>query len=170
MADRAGDRRPPALLELEVNECVLGHDIDAAIEKISRLRDMGVRVTLDNFGTGQSSLSYLRRIPVSGLKIDRTFIADLQSGPGAVSLVRSIIGIANSFGLRTLADGVETDAQLRVLGFLGCQEVQGFYFGRPATLKVATARLKEERGMSRMARARMDWRKVERPGATQGEA
>jgi diguanylate cyclase (GGDEF)-like protein/PAS domain S-box-containing protein len=157
----------PNLLELEVNECVLGDDIDAAIDKVSRLRAMGIRVTLDNFGIGQSSLSYLRRIPVAALKIDRTFIADLQNGPGAVSLVRSIIGIANSFGLRTLADGVETDAQLRVLRFLGCQEVQGFYFGRPETLEVATARMREERTKTRIIRGtdsrKLDWLEPARP-------
>jgi diguanylate cyclase (GGDEF)-like protein/PAS domain S-box-containing protein len=151
----------PNLLELEVNECVLGDDIEGTIDKVSRLRDMGIRVTLDNFGIGQSSLSYLRRIPVAALKIDRTFIADLQSGAGAVSLVRSIIGIANSFGLRTLADGVETDAQLRVLRYLGCQEVQGFYFGKPETLETATARLQEHRAKTRMVRGfdsrGMDW-------------
>jgi diguanylate cyclase (GGDEF)-like protein/PAS domain S-box-containing protein len=156
----------PNLLELEVNECVLGDDIEGAIDKVSRLRDMGIRVTLDNFGIGQSSLSYLRRIPVAALKIDRTFIADLQSGAGAVSLVRSIIGIANSFGLRTLADGVETDAQLRVLRYLGCQEVQGFYFGKPETLETATARLKEDRAKTRMVRGfdsrAMDWLGMDR--------
>jgi diguanylate cyclase (GGDEF)-like protein/PAS domain S-box-containing protein len=157
------------LLELEVNECVLGDDTDGAIDKVSRLRDKGIRVTLDNFGTGQSSLSYLRRIPVAALKIDRTFIADLQSGAGAVALVRSIIGIANSFGLRTLADGVETDAQLRVLRYLGCQEVQGFYFGKPETLEAATARLQEERAKTRMIRASdsrgMEWLSPDRSAA-----
>jgi EAL domain-containing protein (putative c-di-GMP-specific phosphodiesterase class I) len=131
---------------------------------------MGIRVTLDNFGIGQSSLSYLRRIPVAALKIDRTFIADLQSGAGAVSLVRSIIGIANSFGLRTLADGVETDAELRVLRYLGCQEVQGFYFGRPETLEAATARLQEERAKTRMIRSSdsrgMDWLSPDRSETT----
>ncbi len=134
----------PSLLELELNESVLGGDLEVCIKKITRLRDLGIRVTLDDFGTGHSSLSYLRRIPVAALKIDRTFVADLQNGPSAVSLVRSIIGIATSFGLRVLADGVETEAQLRVLRFLGCHEVQGFLFGRPESFEAATQRLRDE--------------------------
>ena len=150
-------RVSPQLLELELNECVFGGDTDAAIDKVQRLRDMGIRVTLDNFGTGQSSLSHLGRIPVTALKIDRMFIADLERGPNAVSLVRSIIGIANSFGLRVLADGVENEAQLRVLRFLGCHEVQGFFFGKPEPLANATARLREARRANTPSARANEW-------------
>ena len=154
----------PTLVELELTEGVLTGDIEVCIDKITRLRDLGVRVTLDDFGTGQSSLSHLRRIPVAALKIDRTFVAGLQYGPSAVSLVRSIIGIATSFGLRVLADGVENEAQFRVLRFLGCNEVQGFLFGRPETLEAATGRLREEQ--SRLKAARLsEWGGTGRSGS-----
>lgn len=141
----------PGLLELELNETILMGDSEASIGKLTRLRDLGARVTLDDFGTSYSSLSHLRRIPVSALKIDRTFVADLQSGPSAVSLVRSIIGIASSFNLRVLADGVETDAQFRVLRFLGCNEVQGFLFGKPEPFEEASQRLRDEQSRYKAA-------------------
>ena len=153
----------PTLVELELAESVLTGDMEICIDKITRLRDLGIRVTLDDFGTGNSSLSHLRRIPVAALKIDRTFVAGLQYGPSAVSLVRSIIGIATSFGMRVLADGVENEAQLRVLRFLGCHEVQGFLFGRPEPFEAATKRLQEEQLRIKSSRL-SDWNAASRGG------
>ncbi|HBQ17956.1 MAG TPA: hypothetical protein DEF51_44830 [Myxococcales bacterium] len=127
---------PPGALELEVTETSLMDDVGAAAEKLSELRHLGVRVSVDDFGTGYSSLSYLQRLPVDVLKIDRSFVKDLDAeGDGArssaVALTEAITGLGHSLGLKVLAEGVETEAQLDALAALGCDEVQGYYFSRP---------------------------------------
>jgi diguanylate cyclase (GGDEF)-like protein len=125
----------PAHLELEITETSLMDDVDAAAERLSALRRIGVRVSVDDFGTGYSSLAYLQRDPVDVVKIERSFVKDLDaSGPArdhAHALAQAITGLGHNLGLRVLAEGVETEAQLEAVIALGCDEVQGFYFSRP---------------------------------------
>ncbi len=125
----------PSHLELEITETSLMDDVDAAAERLGALRAMGVRVSVDDFGTGYSSLAYLQRFPVDVIKIDRSFVKDLDAiGPArdqARALAHAITGLGHNLGLRVLAEGVETEAQLDAVIALGCDEVQGFYFSRP---------------------------------------
>jgi diguanylate cyclase len=92
---------------------------------------LGVRVAIDDFGTGYSSLSYLERFPVDSLKVDRSFIGSLGRDPGATVLVRAMIDLAHALGSRVIAEGVETDEQLRRVRELGCDLAQGYHFSRP---------------------------------------
>ncbi|HEY8426899.1 MAG TPA: bifunctional diguanylate cyclase/phosphodiesterase [Sandaracinaceae bacterium] len=128
-------RLEPRHLELEVTETSLMDDVDAAAERLAALRRLGVRVSVDDFGTGYSSLAYLQRLPVDVLKIDRSFVKDLDApGPArehARALAQAITGLGHHLGLRVLAEGVETREQLDALEALGCDEVQGFLFSRP---------------------------------------
>jgi diguanylate cyclase (GGDEF)-like protein/PAS domain S-box-containing protein len=126
-------RLPARLLELELTESVVMRDTDLAVERISELRSMGVAIAIDDFGTGYSSLSYLRRLPTDTLKIDRSFIQDLE-GAGtreSAPIVQPIIALAHSLGMRVVAEGVETDTQLGILRKLGCDCAQGFGIARP---------------------------------------
>jgi diguanylate cyclase (GGDEF)-like protein/PAS domain S-box-containing protein len=121
----------PHRLDLEITEGVFMQDSDTIRTALTSLKSLGVRITLDDFGTGYSSLSYLRRMPFDKIKVDRSFVAALGQDPAALALVRSIIGLAKVLGLESNAEGVETGAQAQVLREEGCQEVQGYYFGRP---------------------------------------
>ncbi|MGF1468458.1 MAG: putative bifunctional diguanylate cyclase/phosphodiesterase [Sandaracinaceae bacterium] len=126
---------PAANLELEVTEGSLMSDVEQAAERLGALRRLGVRVAVDDFGTGYSSLAYLQRLPVDLLKIDRSFVKDLdgssQLAEPARALAGAIAGLGRALGLRVLAEGVETTAPLRAVADLGCEEVQGYFFGRP---------------------------------------
>jgi EAL domain-containing protein (putative c-di-GMP-specific phosphodiesterase class I) len=121
----------PDRLELEITEGVFMRDSEVTRTTLMDLKALGVRITLDDFGTGYSSLSYLRRMPLDKIKVDRSFVAALGHDPAAHALVRSIIGLAKVLGFETNAEGVETKAQAHMLRDEGCQEVQGYYFGRP---------------------------------------
>ncbi len=121
----------PHRLELEITEGVFMQDSDMTRTALVGLKGLGVRITLDDFGTGYSSLSYLRRMPFDKIKVDRSFVSALGHDPAANALVRSIIGLARGLGLETNAEGVETKAQAQLLRDEGCEEVQGYYFGRP---------------------------------------
>jgi diguanylate cyclase (GGDEF)-like protein len=122
---------PPGHLELELTESVLAREADRAVELVGRLHDLGVSLSIDDFGTGYSSLSYLRQFRVHLLKIDRSFVAGIGQDRGSETLVRTIIGLANSLGLRTVAEGVETAAQAEFLRDAGCDIAQGYYFCIP---------------------------------------
>jgi diguanylate cyclase (GGDEF)-like protein/PAS domain S-box-containing protein len=124
-------RIDPSLLELEITETSLMRDPDEAVRLLSEIRRPGVRIAIDDFGTGYSSLAYLKRFPLDYLKIDRSFVRDLTSSPGDASIVRTIITMAHELGLRVVAEGVETQAQLDFLASHGCEEAQGFLFSRP---------------------------------------
>jgi len=119
---------PPALLTVELTESVLV-DHDRVVLILEELRSIGVKIAIDDFGTGYSSLSYLQKFPVTSVKVDRSFVAELTHGdPG---LVRSVIALAEALGLTTVAEGVETVGQLEALVALDCDLSQGFYIGYP---------------------------------------
>ncbi len=123
--------QPASLLELEITESTLMRDADETLGKLRSLAVMGVRLAVDDFGTGYSSLAYLKRFPVHKLKIDQSFVRDLTKDNDDVMIVTAIIQLARSLGPETLAEGVETDAQLGKLINLGCLNFQGYYFSRP---------------------------------------
>ncbi|WP_245429829.1 EAL domain-containing protein [Mesorhizobium sp. WSM3859] len=118
-------------LELEITETVMMDESDAVLKTLSQLRGLGVRIALDDFGTGYSSLGYLRRFPVDKIKIDRSFIRDLDRRDTA-AIVRTVIGLGAELGITVTAEGVETEAQLDMLRRAGCGEAQGYLIGVPA--------------------------------------
>jgi diguanylate cyclase (GGDEF)-like protein/PAS domain S-box-containing protein len=121
----------PRLIELEITESQLMHDPDHAQRVLRSLAEAGIRVAIDDFGTGYSSLSYLTRFPVSALKIDRSFVADVLHDHADAAIVRAIIDMAHTLGFLVVAEGVETQAQATLLRSLGCEQAQGYYFSRP---------------------------------------
>ena len=121
----------PRRLTLELTESILMHDAERTIETLGKLRGLGVRLAIDDFGTGYSSLSYLRRLPVDALKIDRSFVSVVDDGPDEAALVRSIVALAQSLRLETIAEGIEEPGQLAELRSLGTHLGQGYFFARP---------------------------------------
>jgi diguanylate cyclase (GGDEF)-like protein/PAS domain S-box-containing protein len=124
---------PAERLELEITESSVMHGVDAAIQTLAQLKAIGVRLAIDDFGTGYSSLAYLRRFPLDRLKIDRSFLADVESDPDAASLVTSIVMLGRSLGLQLVAEGVENFAQAEFLRALECERGQGYHFYRPVS-------------------------------------
>jgi len=125
----------PSLLELEVTESVLLDDTANTLEKLESLRDLGVQIALDDFGTGYSALSYLVTYPFDRIKIDRSFVQEADTDREAEAIVRAILSLGDGLRMSTTAEGVETLSQLRFCQGLGCDEVQGYYFGRPVPAK-----------------------------------
>ena len=124
------DSHAAAGLELEITESLIMEDVEHSITKLQAIRDMGVTIAIDDFGTGFSSLSYLAKLPVDTLKIDRTFVADMTAGPQGLSLVSTIVNLAHSLKLKVVAEGVETEEQSRLLRLMRCDEMQGFLFSK----------------------------------------
>jgi EAL domain-containing protein (putative c-di-GMP-specific phosphodiesterase class I) len=124
------DSQAAAGLELEITESLIMQDVKHSIASLRAIREMGVRITIDDFGTGFSSLAYLARLPVHTLKIDRSFVNDMTVGPQGLSLVSMIIDLAHSLKLMVVAEGVETEEQSRLLQLLACEEIQGFLFSK----------------------------------------
>ncbi len=122
-------------LDLEVTESLSIRDSDLTFGRLSHFRSMGVGVSLDDFGTGYSSLSQLRFLPISGLKIDRSFVSDLREATPEKTIVNAIITMGHALGLRVVAEGVETEEQRGILRALGCDEMQGFLFSRPVSVE-----------------------------------
>lgn len=121
----------PGRLELEITESVLMHDADQALLMLRELRQRGVRVAMDDFGTGYSSLSYLRSFPFDRIKIDRSFIHDIETNAEAQAIVRAVSGLGRSLGMATTVEGVETLGQLAAVRREGCRDVQGYLFSWP---------------------------------------
>lgn len=121
----------PNYLELEVTEGSLMTNSAEAAKTLGQLRDLGVKVSIDDFGTGFSSLGYLKRLPIDGLKIDKSFVNDATTNPDDASLVMAIITLAHNLRLKVIAEGVETQEQLRFLHLLRCDQIQGFLFSKP---------------------------------------
>jgi diguanylate cyclase (GGDEF)-like protein len=138
-------RLDPSKLEMELTESMVMHNVDAAIAILQGLKQLGVGLSLDDFGTGYSSLSYLKDLPIDTLKIDRSFVRDIGAGEDADDgvLAQAIISLGHALQLKVIAEGVETDAQMRFLRRNGCDEVQGFFYGEPVSPD-AHARLLEK--------------------------
>ncbi|MCE6980808.1 bifunctional diguanylate cyclase/phosphodiesterase [Pseudomonas frederiksbergensis] len=122
---------PPACLELELTESILMREVSEAMQILAGLKNLGLSIAVDDFGTGYSSLNYLKQFPIDVLKIDRTFVDGLPSGEQDAQIARAIIAMAHSLNLAVIAEGVETHEQLDFLREHGCDEVQGYLFGRP---------------------------------------
>lgn len=122
---------PPACLELELTESILMREVNEAMQILDSLKNLGLSIAVDDFGTGYSSLNYLKQFPIDVLKIDRTFVDGLPSGEQDAQIARAIIAMAHSLNLAVIAEGVETHEQLDFLREHGCDEVQGYLFGRP---------------------------------------
>jgi diguanylate cyclase (GGDEF)-like protein/PAS domain S-box-containing protein len=121
----------PSLLELEVTEDILLHDETRVLDMFKRIQQLGVRILFDDFGTGYASLSYLKKFPLDGLKIDRSFVLDLLEDSDDAAIVGSTIGLSKQLGLTVVAEGIENRATADFLVSMGCKEGQGYFFGRP---------------------------------------
>ncbi len=122
---------PPGNLEIEITENVIMNDLQQVSLKLKQLADRGIRIAIDDFGTGYSSLSYLHHLPIHTLKVDRSFIHGIRSGNDDACIVNAIVAMAHGLKLEIVAEGVENQAQLEYVMDLGCQNVQGFLYGRP---------------------------------------
>jgi len=132
----------PAMLELEITESSLMDDPKDAIRQLQALREAGLRISVDDFGTGYSSLSYLTRLPVSTLKIDRAFVNAAISEPGSAAIVRMVIDMARRLRFDVVAEGIETEQHVEFLRQHGCEQGQGYHFGRPVPADAMAPRLK----------------------------
>ena len=131
----------PADLHLEITERVLLEANDDVLAQLRALAELGCELAIDDFGTGYSSLAYLTRFPITALKIDRTFVTGLGVAAESTAVVEAVLGLAEAMGLSTIAEGVETPAQLDLLREMGCQRAQGYHLGRPMTAEALTALL-----------------------------
>jgi len=136
----------PRRLELEVTESIWMQNTDAVLDQLSRLRQLGISIVLDDFGTGYSSLSYLWRFPFDKVKIDRSFVTDMQVEPKAAAIIHSVVALARTLHLSVTAEGVETRSQADALAIAGCDQAQGFLFGRPLTPAQAIRLIDSELG------------------------
>jgi diguanylate cyclase (GGDEF)-like protein len=123
----------PHRLEIEITEAILMRNSETTLNTLHRLRKLGIRIAMDDFGTGFSSLSYLRRFPFDKIKIDQSFVRGLSETPESGAIVRTVANLAASFRMTTTAEGVETDLQRRIVEASGCTEMQGYLFSRPRT-------------------------------------
>ena len=124
-------------LELEITESLIMRDVEEAARRMAKLRALGVSIAIDDFGTGYSSLSYLRQLPVTALKIDKSFLPEIELASGTLPLIRAIIVLAHDLGLSVVAEGVENERQARLLNEAGCDRAQGLCFGGPSTVDEA---------------------------------
>ena len=160
LADRIADalarhRIQPALLTCEITETAAMEDTAATQETFRRLGELGAHVSIDDFGTGYSSLAYLRRLPAAELKIDASFVKDLEHGADARAVIDAVVKLAHALGLKVVAEGVETVRQHKALVELGCDELQGFLFAKPMTARALLLWAMDDRqrlgGVSRIA-------------------
>ena len=143
---------PPHRLALEVTESVFMREGTGATRVLEQIVNLGVRLSLDDFGTGYSSLGYLARTRFSAIKIDRSFVQSAARGePEAIAIIRAVVAMASSMKMATVAEGVETEAELSMVRALGCTNIQGFYFGRPLALEDARALAMRGRDATRAA-------------------
>lgn len=131
-------------LELEITENVVMKDAEKTVATLNALKRLGLQISVDDFGTGYSSLSYLRRFPVDALKIDKSFVRDIALDSDSAAIVKAVISLGHILNLRVVAEGVEDEEQYRFLLKNGCDEVQGYYFGKPVPAEDFTRRLRQE--------------------------
>jgi len=143
------------LLELEITESDVMTEVEANVSKLGQLREMGIKVSIDDFGTGYSSLSYLKKLPINSLKIDRSFISDLDNTQSQesvdASIVRSVVALGKSLDLILIAEGVETEAQMKLVKQMGCEQAQGYLFSKPLQLQELETWLDDETPDSKAA-------------------
>jgi len=144
----AGSDADPRLLELEITESVLLRDTTTVLSALDALRSLGVRIALDDFGTGYSSFHYLRRLPVDTLKIDRSFVREIESSPDDAALMAAIVSMGRALRLTVVAEGVETEGQRRLLAGWGCHEMQGYLVSRPVPVSEIERYLRAEAASS----------------------
>ncbi|MGB5081610.1 MAG: EAL domain-containing protein [Burkholderiales bacterium] len=135
----------PSLIQFELTESLLMKEPEAAARTLALLKESGVRISVDDFGTGYSSLAYLKRFPIDALKIDRTFVRDITTNREDAAITLAIISLAHSLNLMVVAEGVETEEQLRFLCDHACDEMQGYYFSKPVAPSECEAMLRETR-------------------------
>ena len=121
----------PSLLQLELTESILMRDIDKTIATLEYLKNTGITLAMDDFGTGYSSLSYLRRFPIDALKIDRSFVMDLEESDHGAAICAAIIAMSRQLGLTVIAEGVETEEQVMFLQSHDCDQIQGYLISKP---------------------------------------
>jgi EAL domain-containing protein (putative c-di-GMP-specific phosphodiesterase class I) len=138
----------PACLELELTESLFMSDVTPAVELLHRMKALGVNLSIDDFGTGFSSFSYLSRFPIDVLKIDRSFVNDITHDANDAAIVASIIALAHNLRLSVIAEGVETVEQLDYLRHQGCDEMQGYYFSRPLPAAEFEQLLRQRRSLA----------------------
>jgi len=138
---------PPERLELEVTEGAAMHDVEAAVATLHAFKTLGVRLSIDDFGTGHSSLAYLKRFPIDKLKVDQSFVRNMHEDPSDAAIARTVITLGHSLGLTVIAEGVETEAHLRLLRDYGCDEIQGYFFSRPRPAFEVRAMLEQQRSI-----------------------
>jgi EAL domain-containing protein (putative c-di-GMP-specific phosphodiesterase class I) len=139
------------LLTCEITESVAMEDPVATMKIFERLAAVGVHISIDDFGTGYSSLSYLRKLPAKELKIDRSFVLDLETSADARAVVDAVVKLAQALGLKVVAEGVETEAQNQILRSLGCDELQGYLFAKPMSAKALALWAMADEGPSALA-------------------
>jgi EAL domain-containing protein (putative c-di-GMP-specific phosphodiesterase class I) len=122
---------PPSCLEVEITEGVLVGNADKARSKLNALRDLGISIAIDDFGTGYSSLEYLKDLPINCLKIDASFVREIQSGRHDLAIVRTIEALGRNLRMHTVAEGIEESAQYDLLKDIGCSFGQGYFISRP---------------------------------------
>ncbi len=123
----------PGLITLEITESALMQDTEFTKLVLNKLKGAGFSISIDDFGTGYSSLSHLKKLPVDNLKIDISFIREIANDPDTASIVTAIIGMAHTMNLKTIAEGVETEEQWKILRLLRCDLAQGFYYSKPVS-------------------------------------
>ena len=134
----------PRLLKLELTEGMLLESIEDTIATMKALNEIGVQFSLDDFGTGYSSLQYIKRLPLSQLKIDQSFVRDIATNINDESIVRTIVAMAHSLNMDVIAEGVETDEQRQILLKNGCTHYQGYLFGKPVPIERFEVSLKPD--------------------------
>ena len=135
---------PSSLVTLEITESEVMDDPLLAVEVLGQLHELGVHTSIDDFGTGQSSLSYLKHLPIDEIKIDRSFVGGMSSCESDETIVRAIIDLGHNLGLRVVAEGVEEGEIVRRLKTLGCDRAQGFYLSKPLSAGDVTRVLQQE--------------------------
>jgi EAL domain-containing protein (putative c-di-GMP-specific phosphodiesterase class I) len=139
----------PGSIEVELTESTIMQDVERMIERVQRMRELGIRLAIDDFGTGYSSLAHLSRFPADRLKVDQSFVRHLTR-PDITAIVQTVISLGHALKLSVIAEGVETQEQARILKDWGCEELQGYFFGRPMPADALAAKLANGAGRAQL--------------------